>query len=184
MRTLLLLCLLAAGPANAAERLTLYAGESKVLDLAGTRRMVVGAPHVLEAKTLDETQVLLNGKEPGQTSLLVWDRHDQKTAYEVEVLASGLKRALIEIDVQVLEIADGVKWDVGLDWAGAMAGEASVVGVPASPLAVLEGSPPPLLSFGSFQRGPLGLRLDALVQNNTARILAKPRPRGSWLCHR
>lgn len=175
MRPFLILCLFAALPAHAVERLTLYAGESKLLELAGAKRLVVGAPTVLEAKALDETQVLLNGKEPGQTSLLVWDRHGQKTAYEVEVLASGLKRALIEIDVQVLEIADGVQWDVGLDWTGTLQGQAGAAGGLASPLAVLEASPPPLLSFGSFSRGPLSARLDALLQNNKARILAKPR---------
>lgn len=175
MRPLLLLFLLAALPAGAAERLTLYAGESKVLDLADVKRMVTGAPGVLDARTLDDKQVLLGGKEPGQTSLLVWDRHGQKIAYEVEVLAANLKRVLIEIDVQVLEIADGVRWDLGLDWAGTLQGQATTAGVPASPVGVLEQSPPPLLSFGSFQRGPLSGRIDALLQNNKARVLAKPR---------
>jgi pilus assembly protein CpaC len=136
---------------------------------------VVGDKAVLEARALDEAQILVTAKAPGLTSLLVWDRLRRKHAYEVEVLASGLRRALVEIDVQVLEISSGSGWELGLDWAGTLQGQQALAGVPASAVSVLEQSPPPLLSFGSFQRGPLSARLDALVQDNKARVLAKPR---------
>ena len=176
MRLFLCAVLLSATlPLRATERLTLFAGESKVLDLVKPQRMVVGDKALLDVRTLDESQVLVTARAPGLTSLIIWDHYGQKQAYEIEVLASGLRKALIEIDVQVLEIASGTGWDVGLDWAGAAQAQATVAGVPASPASVLETSPPPLLSFGNFQRGPLSLRLDALVQNNKARVLAKPR---------
>jgi pilus assembly protein CpaC len=171
----LLLFLFAALPLRAVERLTLYAGESKVLDLAKPQRLIVGDKALLEARALDDAQVLVTAKAPGQTSLLVWDRVGQKQSYEVEVLNSGLRKALVEVDVQVLEIAAGTNWDLGLDYAGTVAGQATVAGVPASPLGVLESSPPPLMNWGSFQRGPLSARLDLLVQKNKARVLAKPR---------
>lgn len=170
---LLLACLPLAAPA-AVERLTLYAGESRVLDNAA-RRLVVGDKAVLEAHRLDEGQLLVTAKAPGQTSLLLWDARGKESALEVEVLASNLRRSLVEVDVQVLEISSGTGWDVGLDWAGTLAGQATVEGVPASPASVLEASPPPLLSFGALQRGPLSARLDLLVQENKARVLAKPR---------
>ena len=162
-----------ASSGRSAEHLTLYAGESKVLDLEDARRLVTGNPSLLEARSLDEHQILLNARQTGQTSLLVWDRLGQKKAFEVEILSAGLKRAMIEIDVQVLEIGDGVKWDVGLDWAGTLQGQAAST-FPASAVSVLEVSPP-LLSFGTFQRGPIGARLDALIQDNKARLMAKPR---------
>jgi pilus assembly protein CpaC len=142
-----------------------------LLDLEDAKRLVIGNPALLDARALDEHQVLLGGKAPGQTSLLVWDRSGVKHAFEVEVLPGGLKRSLVEIDVQVLEIADGVQWDAGLDWAGAVQGSGAA---PASALAVVEQAPP-LLSFGAFVRGPLATRLDALIQDNKARLLAKPR---------
>lgn len=176
MRLLLCALLLSAAlPLRATERLTLFAGESKVLDLPKPQRMVVGDKALVDVRTLDESQVLVTAHAAGLTSLIIWDRYGQKQAYEIEVLASGLRKALIEIDVQVLEISSGTGWDLGLDWAGALQGQATVAGVPASPASVLESSPPPLLSFGNFQRGPLSLRLDALVQSNKARVLAKPR---------
>lgn len=166
---------LATAASAAVERLTLFAGESKVLDLAKPSRLVVGDKAVIEARPLDEAQVVLTAKSPGLSSLLAWDRLGQQRAYEVEVLATGLRKALVEVDVQVLEISSGSGWDLGLDWAGTLQGQAGAAGAPASPLGVLESSPPPLLSFGSFQRGPLSARLDALVQRNQARVLAKPR---------
>lgn len=163
-----------APPLSALERLTLFAGESKVLDLPRSTRLVVGDKTVLEARALDAAQVLVTAKAAGLSSLLVWNALDQKQAFEVEVLASGLRKALVEIDVQVLEISSGTGWELGLDWAGTLKGQAGLA-APASAVSVLEQSPPPLLSFGSFQRGPLNARLDLLVQRNKARVLAKPR---------
>jgi pilus assembly protein CpaC len=166
-----LLCCLWATPLAGADGVTLYAGESKLLDLEDSQRVLQGNPAVLEAKILDQHQVLLGGRSPGQTSLLVWDRAGVKHSFEVEVLPAGLKRQLVEIDVQVLEIADGVQWDAGLDWAGLAAGNG---GVPSGALTVLEQSPP-LLNWGTFARGAISARLDALIQDNKARLLAKPR---------
>jgi pilus assembly protein CpaC len=170
---LLLLCLLR--PLSALERITLYAGESKIVAIDGARRVLIGNPLLLETRTLSEEELLLTGKAAGLSSLMVWDRLGEKKAFEIEVLGSDLKRILIEVDVQVLEIADGVNWDLGLDWAGAMAGQAPLApGLPGAPTQVLEQSPG-LLTFGAFQRGPIGARLDLLVQKNKARLVAKPR---------
>ena len=167
---LLSLCL--APPLHAADNVSLAIGESRLLDLENSQRVIVGNPGVLEARILDEHQVLLGGKAVGQTSLLVWDHAGLKHAYEVEVLPAGLKRSMVEIDVQVLEIADGVQWDAGLDWAGTEQGIGP--SAPTGALSVLEQSPP-LLAWGAFTRGPLSARLDALIQDNKARVLAKPR---------
>jgi len=169
----LMLCLSSTVILHAADAVTLYVGESRLLDLENARKLVIGNGALLEAHTLDEHQVLLNGKAAGRTSLLAWDKLGQEHAYEVEVQPSALKRAMIEIDVQVLEIADGVQWDAGLDWAGALKG-ANGAAAPATALSVLEQSPP-LLNWGTFSRGPLSTRLDFLLQNNKARLLAKPR---------
>jgi pilus assembly protein CpaC len=159
----------------ALEHVTLYAGESKVLASEGARKLLVGNAGVLEAKTLSEDEVLLNGRSQGQTSLIVWDRLGQKKSYEVEVLGGSFKHTLIQVDVQVLEIADSSNWDLGLDWAAALAGQAPLAaGLPGAPTQILEQSPG-LLHFGSFERGPLNARLDLLLQKNKARIVAKPR---------
>lgn len=170
---LALIALLWAPPAlRAVDSLTLYVGESRLLDLEDARKILAGSSAVLDARVLDPHQILLNGRSAGRTSLLVWDRLGQQHAYEVEVLSAGLKRAMVEIDVQVLEIADGVQWDAGLDWASAL--QTGTGTAPATALSVVEQSPP-LLSWGTFTRGPLSTRLDALIQDNKARLLAKPR---------
>lgn len=162
-------------PAMAVDRLTLYAGESKVIAEEGAGKLLVGNKAVVDAKVLSSDEVLLNGKSVGMTSLMVWDRHGEKHSYEIEVLAGSLKKTLIEIDVQVLEISDAANWDVGIDWAAALAGQAPLAaGLPGAPTQVLEQNPG-LLTLGTFARGPLGARLDLLVQKNKARVVAKPR---------
>ena len=175
-RSLLFLSLsLSAHPLRAVDRITLYAGESKVVAVEGAKKVVVGNPALLDTRNLSEDELLLNAKAPGLSSLMVWDRLGQKKAYEIEVLSGGVKRTLIEIDVQVLEIADGANWDLGIDWAQAMAGQAPLApNLPGAPAQVLEQNPS-LLAFGAFQRGPIGARLDLLVQKNKARVVAKPR---------
>jgi pilus assembly protein CpaC len=164
------LALALLSPLKAAERVTLYAGESKILAVESFRKMLVGNKDVVDVRTLSEDELLLNGKQAGLTSLTVWDRAGQKKAFEVEVQAAGLRKVLIEVDVQVLEISDTADWDVGIDWSQVMEGQAGN-----APLQAVEQATPPLLSFGTFSRGPLAIRLAMLVQKNKARIVAKPR---------
>jgi pilus assembly protein CpaC len=172
---LTLLFLLSYRPLQAVERITLYVGESKVLPVEGAHKIVVGNPLLMDARSLSDQELLLTSKAAGLSSLLFWDDLGEKKAYEVEVLSNAVKRTLIEVDVEVLEIADGANWDLGLNWADIMAGQPPLApGLPGAPTQVLEQSPG-LLSFGAFQRGPLGARLDLLVQQNKARIVARPR---------
>nr|UOZ96519.1 putative type II secretion system protein D [Cupriavidus sp.] len=46
--------------------------EPEVLRLAGLRRVVVGDGSMLSARPLEDGSVLLIGKKPGQTSILIW----------------------------------------------------------------------------------------------------------------
>jgi pilus assembly protein CpaC len=172
----LLACLLVlAAPAWSAERLTLYAGESRILKFARPGKTLVGNHAVAEARALSDEELLVNGVAPGLTSLTVWGAGKERKSFEIEVQASGLKKEMIEIDVQVLELNDAAGWDLGIDWPALMNGQAAVPEVPASPAQVFEQANPPLLSFGTFSRGPIQLALQALVEKNKARLLAKPK---------
>lgn len=175
MKLLCLLMLLMAH-LNAAERMTLYAGESRILPVKSYRKTLIGNRAIVDARKLSDEELLVNGRTPGLTSLVVIGSGDEKTAYEVEVLASGLKKEMIEIDVQVLELSDASGWDVGIDWPALVNGQlSSVPGAPASPLQAVEQAAPPLLSFGTFSRGSINIALQALVQKNKAKLLAKPK---------
>lgn len=175
MRFFILLILMGS-QAFAAERLTLYVGESRIIAVDSPRKTVIGNHAVIEARKLSETELLLNGQQAGLTSLVIWGPGDDRTSYEIEVQPSGLKKEMIEIDVQVLELSDASGWDVGIDWPALMNGQvATAVGSAVSPAQALEQANPPLLAFGTFSRGPINLALQALVQKNKAKLLAKPK---------
>lgn len=157
-------------------RIKLYVGESKVLEVDGPKKMIIGNKEVADVSLLSNNEVLLNAKAAGQTSLMIWGRGGELPAYEVEVLASDLKKTLVEVDVEVLELGNSDNWDLGLDYASLMAGNPKPdVGQVASPAEASEQGSPPLLAFGTFSRGPINLLINALVQKNKAKLLAKPR---------
>jgi pilus assembly protein CpaC len=176
MKYAFLFLLLLRLQANALERLTLFSGESRILSVDGPKKILVGNKEVAEARILSDTELLLNGKQSGLSSLVLWGKEGQRNSYEIEVVPSGLKKEMIEIDVQVLELTDANGWDAGIDWPALMNGQ---IGLPAgtatSPVQALEKSNPPMLAFGTFSRGPIDLVLQALVQKNKGKLLAKPK---------
>jgi pilus assembly protein CpaC len=55
------------------------------------RRLSVANGEIAEAVAVSSTEVLINGKTPGQTSLILWDSKGYRTRYEVHVVASDSK---------------------------------------------------------------------------------------------
>lgn len=70
--------------------LSLAVGKSVVLDLARpVTRIVVGAGGFAEAQAVSPTQILLNGKAPGETSLIIWDQTGGRQFFNVSVRQSS-----------------------------------------------------------------------------------------------
>lgn len=70
--------------------LSLAVGKSVVLDLARpVTRIVVGAGGFAEAQAVSPTQILLNGKAPGETSLIIWDQTGGRQFFNVTVRPSS-----------------------------------------------------------------------------------------------
>ena len=70
--------------------LSLAVGKSVVLDLARpVTRIVVGAGGFAEAQAVSPTQILLNGKAPGETSLIIWDQSGGRQFFNVTVRQSS-----------------------------------------------------------------------------------------------
>lgn len=90
-RLALALCLAAAtllaqgGPA-APRELNLVSGKSLVLDSpVEIVRASVADPNVVEAVGVSATEVLLNGKNPGQTSVILWQKSGNRLFFDVTV---------------------------------------------------------------------------------------------------
>ncbi len=55
------------------------------------RRISIANGDVAEAVAISPTEVLLNGKTPGETSLIFWDSKGARVSYQVHVLANSAK---------------------------------------------------------------------------------------------
>ena len=80
----------AATSQDSTNDLSLAVGKSVVLDLARpVTRIVVGAGGFAEAQAVSPTQILLNGKAPGETSLIIWDQTGGRQFFNVTVRQSS-----------------------------------------------------------------------------------------------
>jgi pilus assembly protein CpaC len=70
--------------------LSLAVGKSVVLDLARpVTRIVVGLGDFAVAQAVSPTQILLSGKAPGETSLIIWDQSGGRQFFNVSVRPSN-----------------------------------------------------------------------------------------------
>ncbi len=70
--------------------LSLAVGKSVVLDLARpVTRIVVGMGDFAVAQAVSPTQILLSGKAPGETSLIIWDQSGGRQFFNVSVRPSN-----------------------------------------------------------------------------------------------
>jgi pilus assembly protein CpaC len=76
----------AAPSQDSTNDLSLAVGKSVVLDLARpVTRIVVGLGDFAQAQAVSPTQILLSGKAPGETSLIVWDQSGGRQFFNVTV---------------------------------------------------------------------------------------------------
>jgi len=82
----------AESQASASADLTVTVNDSIVLQqAAGIRRVSIASGDIAEAVAISSTELLLNGKSPGTTSLILWDPKGNRAMFELHVLASTAK---------------------------------------------------------------------------------------------
>jgi pilus assembly protein CpaC len=100
----------AAPAALSTSELSVAVNKSIILDQpAGIRRISIASGDIAEAVAASAQEILLNGKAPGDTTLLVWDSRGNRQAYEVHVLANSSK-----LDAVTHELAKEVGPEVSL----------------------------------------------------------------------
>jgi pilus assembly protein CpaC len=108
--------LVAASLVRAADeprQITMTAGKSVVIDTpADVERVAVATEDTVEAVAITQREIVLNGKVPGETTVIVWQRGGERTSYNVLVEASPLK--LTALRQRMLE-AVGESVQVDLD---------------------------------------------------------------------
>jgi pilus assembly protein CpaC len=110
----------ASAPARAgrAEPLTVPAGRSLVIEMPNEVSTVsIADAKVADAAVGSERSVVLNGKAPGKTSLVVWEENGHFTLYDVTVVDQSQKKQVL-LEVKVSELNKQKMKETGFDWTG------------------------------------------------------------------
>lgn len=114
----LILCassLRAAQPAaegRAPEHILVGAGKTYLLDMAvNIERVSVAAPETVEAVPVSARSIMVNGRNPGETSLVIWLSDGSRREYDVDVRI-GAARVQIAQDQVKREFGDDVQLTV------------------------------------------------------------------------
>jgi pilus assembly protein CpaC len=99
----LLAAVMLAGAALAQQQQDLSVGvnKSEILENeSGIKRISVANPDVAEAIAVSRTEVLVNGKAPGSTSLILWDLKGQRTMFDVHVGVDDFRPDAVRAELQ------------------------------------------------------------------------------------
>lgn len=94
--------------------ISIQSGHSVVLNASGLSRVAVGDGQIAGALPIGTSQVVINGKEPGHTTVFIW-ANGRRTAYEVTVtaqemddVAEMLRAAISAPQVQVVSFGHSI----------------------------------------------------------------------------
>ncbi len=95
-RVALPLILCCSGVVFAQQDLVVGVNKSTILEnRAGVKRIAIANPEMVEAVPVSKTEVLVNGKALGETSLVLWDQSGQRTMFDVHVQVEDLRPDVI-----------------------------------------------------------------------------------------
>jgi pilus assembly protein CpaC len=156
------------------DTLHLTIGDSKLLRLQSTDKIAIGNPAVADITTVSNEEVLLSAKAVGSTSLTFISTDGRQTSQTIIVTAHNLKKAMIEVGVEIMELQSQSALEAGLSW-GSVLTSGSTNSTVSNSLVVSENAPPPLLSVGSLNRQAITASLQLLINRGKAKVLAKPK---------
>jgi pilus assembly protein CpaC len=171
---------------SAAPAFVVQAGKSRLVELdRPVRRVSVGNPEVADIILVSPTDVLINGRKAGDTSLIFWDQHGVSEVHTITIEEFSERQVLLEVTVAELNRtameAHGVDFRV-------LRSDLGLVFSPAKVAPLLGQFPPtqnqPIFPLGTGDQVTLGV-LDPkrdiaaffeFIQNEgLGKILARPR---------
>jgi pilus assembly protein CpaC len=171
-----------AGAVSSPIHLTI--GESKLIHVESAKKVAIGNSGVADVTAVSDQEILISAKSAGNTNLIFISPDGEKETRSITVSTHNLKKAMVEVGVEIMEIESQSALKAGLSWgslepasSAASSSGTSLIGGPVIPnnLSIGENFPPPLLAFGSFTRQSLTASVQLLINRGKAKILAKPR---------
>lgn len=161
-------------------RLVIKIGHSEVVEFGETvKRISIANPDIADATVTTPTQVLINGKEQGSTSMIVWNEQEQYTNYEL-IVHSKDTRNQVMLKVRIAEVNNTALDELGLNFIvknqeieddvvdfGSFAGK---VNSPYDPLLIDEN----VDMFLAIPTREISAIVKALEEKNLMTTLAKP----------
>lgn len=176
----------AAAASGSAFPLTVNVGQSIVLETPNEVSTVsIADPKVADAAVGSQRTVVVNGKGPGVTSLVVWEEGGKYTLYQVNC-NDPKKKEQVLLKVKVSEVLTDKAKELGLDWLGNVTSAKHLDGTLSGGLfATKVENPTNPLSIGSKTDGfatwvkadgtaRFMTTLRLLEENGSARTLASP----------
>jgi|DewCreStandDraft_4_1066084.scaffolds.fasta_scaffold02440_10 pilus assembly protein CpaC len=161
----------------AENEITIFEGTSKILEVKNVNSIEILKKDIINALIISSEEVLIDAKKAG-TTVLKMKTDDGVNTFVVNVKKRSKAEAMIEIDVQILEIINLDNLSYGIDWPTLIkAGNIPESGIiPLSPLNFVEKETPTYNFYGSnFNRGQINVLIDFLAKKNYAKVLAKPK---------
>lgn len=169
---------------SSSDPIRLTIGESKLIHVESAKKVAIGNPDVADVTAVSDQEILVSAKASGNTNLIFISPDGAKETQAVIVSAHNLKKSMVEVDVEIMEIDNTSALQAGLSWGSIQpttettsANGVSLINGPVTPnnLTAQESFPPPLVSFGSFTRQSLTASLQLLINRGKAKILSKPK---------
>ena len=101
---------------DSANELSVAVGKSVLVDsVRPTKRVAVGLGDVAEASVITPTEIMVNGKAPGETSLIIWDDRGGRQFFNVTVRtpASAVQTSMDSVRRQLRSELPGQTLNVG-----------------------------------------------------------------------
>ncbi len=172
-------CFILHGNVRAADTdIHLTVGESKLLHLDSAQKVAIANPSIAGVTPVSDDEILISAKNPGSTNLVLITPNGDKGTRQIYVTSHNLKKAMVEIGVEVMEIDYQSSLMAGLSWGSVpsqgASSSTSSTSVPNN-FTLNEATPPSVFTFGTVTRDALTASLQLLINRGKAKILAKPK---------
>lgn len=176
-----------ASGAESHERIRIPAGRAEVVTSSDdVRTVAIAEPKIADAAVGSARTVVVNGKAPGITTLVIYGTGARYSVYDVEVYVPNANQQ-VQLAVQVAEVDDRARRELGIDLLGAVQGNnpqldglltgglyTAKVASPSVPLSI----GPETDGFAAYAKNDGTLKLQAtwkaLEEKGDIRVLAQP----------
>ncbi len=153
----------------------LTVGDSKMINVESAKKVAVGNPAIADVTAVSEQEILISAKSSGNTNLIFISPNGQKETRTITVSSHNLKKSMVEVGVEIMEIDTQSALQAGLSWGSITPSSTGTSTTTSNNLTLNENAPPPLASFGSFTRNALTASVQLLINRGKAKILSKPK---------